>query len=476
MKSQINDVKTCIDMSLKVIRMYDWLLDLYVLDFFVDNHWYRLPKSWQENLDEIALEQLGNILSEKPTNHTFPLSLLALIATVKALGLPRKNSKTIKKDVTQIADQCSTYSKIKNLFLKHVKLKKRHEVSVMAEIVTDVALKSRCNAVIDFGSGLGHLVRMLAYKNKLYTAGIECQKQLTEEARKLDLEFEYTARKYTKEGFTPNLHRPIHYNISLSNHEQLQHLPLPTHMTNYGLIGLHPCGDLGPLLLKHFICSNQVKFICVVGCCYTKLTAEGYPISNYLKKLKGDLSFVSREIACHAIEMYSERLRQGLYEDLKVHAYRAALEKILVEHNPKLKHAPVRSLKHTQDLSFEKYCSMAVEKLCLRWPLPDVSERDMSARDESVRSVSARDLSARDVLACGVSAREVSAGAEEVREWRRVVVVYTLRLALAPLVETVLLLDRLLFVLEHGLSCEIRPIFDPKLSPRNHVIIARKPN
>lgn len=53
----------------------------------------------------------------------------------------------------------------------------------MARVVDGVAAQSGCEAVIDFGSGLGHLVRMLAYKYDLYTAGIECQVQLTEEAR-----------------------------------------------------------------------------------------------------------------------------------------------------------------------------------------------------------------------------------------------------------------------------------------------------
>lgn len=78
---------------------------------------------------------------------------------------------------------CATHPRLKNLFLKHVKLKKRHEISVMADVVTQVALKSNCKAVVDFGSGLGHLVRVLTYKNNIYTAGIECQNQLTEEAR-----------------------------------------------------------------------------------------------------------------------------------------------------------------------------------------------------------------------------------------------------------------------------------------------------
>jgi hypothetical protein len=35
-------------------------------------------------------------------------------------------------------------------------------------------------------------------------------------------------------------------------------------------------------------------------------------------------------------------------------------------------------------------------------------------------------------------------------QWKRVVIFYTLRLLLAPLVETILLFDRLLYLQEHG--------------------------
>lgn len=114
------------------------------------------------------------------------------------------------------------------------------------------------------------------------------------------------------------LRRPVHFNVELSAHEQLNLLPLPNTMKNYGLIGLHPCGDLGPLLLKHFVNDDSVKFICVVGCCYMKLTNRGYPMSEYVKTLDYHLSYVSREIACHAIEVYVDRLRKGQFEDLKV--------------------------------------------------------------------------------------------------------------------------------------------------------------
>ncbi|RWW32970.1 hypothetical protein GW17_00002321 [Ensete ventricosum] len=53
---------------------------------------------------------------------------------------------------------------------------------------------------------------------------------------------------------------------------------------------------------------------------------------------------------------------------------------------------------------------------------------------------------------------------------------WALRAALGPLVESYILLDRLLFLQEQGNSVEafLFPIFDPTLSPRNMAVIARR--
>lgn len=40
----------------------------------------------------------------------------------------------------------------------------------------------------------------------------------------------------------------------------------------FGLIGLHPCGDLVPIMLRLFASSTDIKFVKAVGCCYMKLS------------------------------------------------------------------------------------------------------------------------------------------------------------------------------------------------------------
>ena len=65
--------------------------------------------------------------------------------------------------------------------------------------------------------------------------------------------------------------------------------------------------------------------------------------------------------------------------------------------------------------------------------------------------------------------------AKLLENWWRVVVFYSLRLSFAPVIETVLLLDRAVYLFENG--CDktmLLPIFEPAKSPRNHVLLALK--
>ncbi|VDM52011.1 unnamed protein product [Angiostrongylus costaricensis] len=59
-------------------------------------------------------------------------------------------------------------------------------------------------------------------------------------------------------------------------------------------------------------------------------------------------------------------------------------------------------------------------------------------------------------------------------EWRRLLVVHCIRLLFAPIVEHVIIEDRVQFLRERGHSVFVVPLFDPKISPRNLAIVAFK--
>lgn len=211
----------------------------------------------------------------------------------------------------------------------------------------------------------------------------------------------------------------------------------------FGIIGLHPCGDLASILINFFLENVEPKFLNLVGCCYFKITLStstaaastngsdanenamrinsiGYPLSDYLLKSADTkwphLSFEAREIACHAIEVYAQRLAQSNYDNLRVHSYRAAIEQIICKYWPERKHSGLRSIKRLT--TFREYCKQAVSHLD-GVHIPDI------------------DIDSGDTI-------------ENLNNWKSVVIFYSLRLMLAPIIESVILYDRMLCLLERG--------------------------
>lgn len=145
---------------------------------------------------------------------------------------------------------------------------------------------------------------------------------------------------------------------------------------------------------------------------------SSFPLSFFLKNHNlHHLSYEAKEISCHNQEVYVARLTEHKYDNLKVHSYRAAIEKIICKHWPELKHTGLRSVKHTSGLTFSEYCSRATSHLNIEIPTRDIFSADVE---------------------------------NELKCWKKVVIFYTLRLMLASLVESVILYDRMLCSLEQS--------------------------
>ncbi|XP_062848541.1 protein RRNAD1 [Trichomycterus rosablanca] len=236
--------------------------------------------------------------------------------------------------------------------------------------------------------------------------------------------------------------------------------------SDFVLTGLHACGDLSATLLRHFASCPNVRGITSVACCYMKITTKenstppglvlpphpenmkegsqseyGYPMSEWVGGLPGhQLSYKALEGACHAIEDYLQRLREdsGL---LRTHCYRAALETIIRAERPELRRAGVQTIKKAHMLPFSEYARLGLSRVGL--------PGDLAYDSAFVEGL--------------------------LEQHGRVVVYFSLALLLAPVVESLVLLDRMLFLQERGFQSQLVPLFDPVLSPRNHVLLAVKP-
>lgn len=92
-----------------ILNEFGWLADLYALDYFVEQHWHKLPHSWQKHFDKCILYckknysnnlllQMFNFVKALLNSNEcffiskcgpFPLSLISLKKCVSLLSINR---------------------------------------------------------------------------------------------------------------------------------------------------------------------------------------------------------------------------------------------------------------------------------------------------------------------------------------------------------------------------------------------------
>ncbi|KAM3614130.1 uncharacterized protein V6R79_010569 [Siganus canaliculatus] len=449
-------------------------------------------------------------------------------ATAHALAFPRDSRREQERPVDSLKPEefqknRSQSSLLGHIFRKHVKPKKQHEIRRLGTLVKALCEQTRCSRVVDVGSGQGHLTRFLSFGLGLSVTAIEADGNLVTMASKFDGQLmwalEKDRQKQRDSSLLPGLHSfPRHVSSWVNPkasweafikqlktaesvrgsppapcgpckkrlrvpEDQLVQTSSPdsdprpqdsdlaselrtSEEEDFVLTGLHACGDLSATLLRHFVDCPHVRGITSVACCYMKITTRenptppglvacpapptpdhealhscfGYPMSSWVQGLPGhQLSYKAREGACHAIEDYVRRLREES-ELLRTHCYRATLETFIRDTRPDLRRAGIQTIKKAHLLPFTEYARLGLARVGLPPSMPlDPEQVEAMLQQQS-----------------------------------RVVVYFSLSLLLAPVVETLVLLDRMIYLQENGVDSQLVPLFNPNLSPRNFVLVALK--
>ncbi|XP_061675599.1 protein RRNAD1 [Syngnathoides biaculeatus] len=498
------------------LSQYRYLSESYIIEFFTEDLWLKLPVSWQSVLQYLSYPQIADLLLDPDHGQrrypcVWPLSLLAFRTAAHSLAFPRSSRRRraghdSPAKPAEFRTNRNQSSLLTHGFRKHVKPKKQHEIRQLGTLVKQLCKRTGCYRVIDVGSGQGHLTRFLSFGLGLSVTAIEADPALVATATKFDGQLLCALEKERKKkqkssseppssgtcprhvtgwvdpkaswevfiqqlganqddgegAFTPCKKRPCspeHTSKEAGLFEQGVRQDLV-------LTGLHACGDLSPTLLRHFVKCPHIRAITSVACCYMKLTTKeqpslpgvleppdpprsdpecsvwdfGYPMSAYVRGLPGhQLSYKAREAACHAMEDYLARLREESAL-LRTHCYRAALEVFITDGRPDLRRAGIQTVKKAHLLTFAEYARLGLARVGLPPSLPLDPGR--------------------------LEAMLAQRG--------KVVVFFSLALLLAPVVETLVLLDRIIYLRENGVHSHLIPLFDPNFSPRNFVLVAQK--
>ncbi|NXK98021.1 RRNAD protein, partial [Formicarius rufipectus] len=441
--------------------------------------WLQLPPAWQAALADATPPQLAGLLGGRGgPGAAWPLSLLAFAAAARALAFPRGRPGGSPRPPCQS-------SHLHPLLRRHVKPKKQHEIRRLGEVgallypphdppvppqppntpfspqlLRRLSQATGCERVVDVGAGQGHLSRFLSFGLGLSVTAVESDGRLAGLAERFDQELlrelektggaghgGHPRRRLNPPGVRPlTAQAPRHVPGRLDPAAPWAELLLPPDPPGPGpaaqnplggpggsedggrvlVTGLHACGDLSPALLRHFACSPAVAAVASVGCCYMKVSTApqppgcpqpGYPLSASVAALPGhQLSYRAREAACHALEEYEGRLRRGSAH-LRAHCYRAALESLICSAHPGKRHLGVQAGRKAHTLSFPQYARLGLPHAGL------------------------------DPAGVPLDSGAVEAMLEQ---QHKVVAFCTLGQLLAPVVETLVLLDRLLYLRERG--------------------------
>ncbi|NXX85677.1 RRNAD protein, partial [Urocolius indicus] len=353
------------------------------------------------------------------------------------------------------------------------------------QLLQHLSRATGCEHVVDVGAGQGHLSRFLAFGLGLSVTAVEGDGRLAATAQRLDQEL---LRELGKRRWGAQTQGPPRQQQQKRPPPPLTPRCPPTHVAGrldpaapwgqfllppeppapaarnplggpWGaaggrrvlVTGLHACGDLSPALLRHFARSPAAAAVASVGCCYMKLSTAGaqplgslpgYPLSASVAALPGHrLPYRAREAACHALEEFQGRLLGEESGRLRCHCYRAVLESLIRAADPRKKHLGVQVVKKGHSLSFPQYARLGLPRVGL------------------------------DPAAVALDSEAVEA---MLQQQHKVVAFFSLTVLLAPLVETLILLDRLLYLREQGFQCALVPLFNPRFSPRNLVLVAAR--
>ncbi|KAJ3253424.1 hypothetical protein HK103_000693 [Boothiomyces macroporosus] len=459
------DVKQLVQELIRFKQEYDWLLSNHAVDFFYCDFWNsKVPPDWHV-LEECNTQELINLASFGETKAGWPFTLQEFVRKCKSLVLPRDPS------ISDLQDLINNSPELDKL-ITYGSEKKKIEVQALAAIIHHFTINSEATHIIDMGAGQGYLDACLAYQYNHTVVGVDDSTIQTCGAQFNLNRIEKVLKK--RADITGKV---MHVNSRVEPGELLADIlgkiqgeenlrDIIQDDQSWILCGLHTCGDLASTMLRQFT-KGDASALINVGCCYNHLSEEcskppllhqtetpkdyGFPMSKFIESQGFTLGYSTRMTACQATCRWAYEYETSV-ENFKKHSWRAMLQVVLTKSKCFKDIDPSTitigrlgrgAFKH----GFKEYCIKAIQKLGLPYPTEDLDENTINEVEE--------------LYSCKMF---------------QVSVVWTLRAMMAEAIESLILLDRVLF-LEESQSCKdiwLAPIFKQLDSPRNMVIVATR--
>lgn len=404
--------RQCVDF----LRKYEVVIDCHMVEFFTGQLFTKVPQDLVEKCRNLTAE---NFQEFKDTFSLREFTLETSDDLVETVELP---------------------GQLDQVYTDNMNPKKIHEVAIMAKFIDLSLNKSQERVIIDAGSGLGYLSSWLAFNYNFKVLGIDSRPLNSESAENRLKKF---ARKVKHLGMKSGNHK-IHTEFidDHTNFLQLAHQFFPDSTNpSLTLTGLHTCGSLSTNCLRIFRNVDSIRSLFNIGCCYNLLEPSDFPMSTTGSEEQFNLTRNARMLAAYSVDRVFAN--PDLSNVAKIF-YRALLEKLLSEKYPGVKVSNLGPIKAT---SFSEYVTNA-----------QISRPEMFVN-------------------CAIDEQL----AEEYYQqheghWQEMIIFYLFRMSFAPVIESVLVLDKVLYLLESDNVKEVKlvKLFDAVVSPRCYLIQANK--
>ncbi|CAH2090102.1 unnamed protein product [Euphydryas editha] len=452
------------------------LANCHMVEFFTHNHWEKLLQSdLRQYLDSCnindAVEQFWKCAKNENEDYN---ELTKWVLTCQSHYISINNEYCIS--TSQLQEKIKSWGgdiKHKVRIKEFMTSKKSYEVETMSHLVASLFGVTHSTHCVEAGGGRGHLPIALTLAYNLPSLTVDCDVQTINNAEKrvkiIQKQWHAIAKKI-KDGSEECVSKSIESDLHrfavtfITKDTDLSSIVREKFLKHSDdddikllLTGLHTCGNLGPASLRIFSSQEAISSVLNVPCCYHLLHETlddqlfdvfqrdqnntgleyGFPMSEHLRGY--NLGRNARMLAAQSIDrvVYNQQLPD------KSLLYRALLQVIIKTYLPDL---PVSEGKlkgiGSKCKNFDEYFKMADSrlKLDLYGNLPESYLTNLGNLDH---------------------------------QWKKIALFYLIRLCLAQVIESVILLDRLLYLYENGfVNVYLVKLFDPILSPRCHGIVA----
>lgn len=423
------------------------LVNAHMTNFISQNYWVLLPEGVRTESLLLSNHELHDIFwnwGSNPEKFQLPSQIGKFLIDCWNLTLASNYMNDLK----------AGHQEYNGLFKGQAKCmspKKLHEINSLKEVVSCLCESSDADCVVDVGGGKGYLGTSLVLDKNINVLSIDSKPINTKGAL-------HIFRSIEKDACTENGPKSLYRQITafVTPETSLRSLA-SEHLgtkSDYKicLTGLHVCGDLASTCIELFCKNSDVLSMCNIGCCYNLLTEKfesdikleesvnipGFPMSKYLTDQCYFLGRNARMLACQSLDRICDEKRM-----MKPNLFWRAVLQVHLE----------RLFGPECDLTVGRRCSKATSLMDYLLIAQKYLKKDLQLTEEKVKEL----------------AEEMHMFYDSMAKF------YCFRLALAPVVETLIILDKLLYLHEQGVDrAYIYKVFDAVQSPRCHGLIAVK--